>query len=254
MATIYQSWYQDVLLLFNKYYRKPAVTSYHNNRMFKFSGVEFETDSDRMLCEENVAVVESIKEADKETISFLIVTDSNTPAGYIKLQLVMEGTLVESKHLQNLKDRYHEFDIKLTKTDDLERVFFLDFPIENKTTNTPAVTFKKFRDDDTEISMDVVFSFRCKTWPTMAQEWLFRTRMYGWPTQDTIQELKSLGFFVVKKGHPFSSDIDLEWRISFSLQERKLLFNLTSVQYKCFVLLKMINRDVINLSCITTYH
>lgn len=206
-----------------------------------------------MLCDEQVAVVESIEEADKERISFLIVADSNTPAGYIKLQLVMEGILVESKHLRCLMSRYVKFDTKLTKTDVLERVFFLDFPL-HKTTNTPAVTFKKFRDTDTEVNMDIVFSFRCKKWAIMAQEWLFRKRMYGWPSQDTIQELASLGFFVVKKGHPFSLDIDLEWRISFSLQERKLIFNLTSVQYKCFVLLKMINRDIINLSCITTYH
>ncbi|CAG2243543.1 unnamed protein product [Mytilus edulis] len=69
-----------------------------------------------------------------------------------------------------------------------------------------------------------------------------------------IEELRLLGFFVVRKGHPFSSEVDLEWRISFSLQERKLICNLTDIQHKCYIVLKMINRDIINLDCITSYH
>ncbi|CAC5364795.1 unnamed protein product [Mytilus coruscus] len=104
------------------------------------------------------------------------------------------------------------------------------------------------------LNVDMVKSYRCTTWPTMAQEWLSRHRSFGWPTTDTIQELKSLGFFVVRKGHPLSTDIDTEWRISLSLQERKLIMNLTDVQYKCYVVLKMLNRDTIMLNCITSYH
>ncbi|XP_052083849.1 uncharacterized protein LOC127721205 [Mytilus californianus] len=100
----------------------------------------------------------------------------------------------------------------------------------------------------------MVWSYRCKQWPADAQEWLTRRRYNGWPTEYTINELKSLGYFVVRKGHPSSSEIDLEWRISLTLQERKLMFNLTDVQYKCYVLLKMLNRDIINLECITSYH
>lgn len=69
-----------------------------------------------------------------------------------------------------------------------------------------------------------------------------------------IQDLKSLGFFVVRKSHPLSSDLDIEWRISLSLQERKLMMNLKDVQYKCNVVLKMLNREVIKLDCICSFY
>ncbi|CAC5423765.1 unnamed protein product [Mytilus coruscus] len=49
-------------------------------------------------------------------------------------------------------------------------------------------------------------------------------------------------------------EIDLEWRISLSLQERKLMFNLTDVQYKCYVVLKMLNQNNLNLDCLTSFH
>ncbi|CAG2190822.1 unnamed protein product [Mytilus edulis] len=104
------------------------------------------------------------------------------------------------------------------------------------------------------LNADDVKSYRCKTWPTMANEWLIRDRSYGLPNEETIEKLKSLGFFVVRKGHPFSSEIDLEWRISLSLQERELMFNLTDVQHKCYIILKMFNREVIDMTGITTYH
>lgn len=61
-------------------------------------------------------------------------------------------------------------------------------------------------------------------------------------------------FLCYKKGHPFSSEIDLEWRISFSLQERELMFSLTDVHHKCNMILKMFNRDIIKLDYITSYH
>ncbi|CAC5366551.1 unnamed protein product [Mytilus coruscus] len=66
--------------------------------------------------------------------------------------------------------------------------------------------------------------------------------------------MKSFGFFVIKKGHPASKERDLEWRISFSLQERKLMFSLTDVQHKCYIVLKMLNRNIIKLIDVTSYH
>lgn len=61
-------------------------------------------------------------------------------------------------------------------------------------------------------------------------------------------------FLCYKKGNPFSSEIDLEWRISFSLQERELMFSLTDVQHKCYMILKMFNRDIIKLEYIASLH
>ncbi|CAC5364794.1 unnamed protein product [Mytilus coruscus] len=187
-------------------------------------------DLDAMECDERVLVIEDIRKANLHRASLLIVKELETPAGYVKLQLVMSGVPCTSMHWSYLRNDIY-------KTDRLGRIVLFDLPTLNN-----------------------VFMFsRSKNKPALkseniAQEWLSRQRVFGWPSDDTINELKSYGFFVIKKGHTLSSEIDLEWRISFSLQERILMFSLTDIQHKCYVVLKMINRDIIKLDYITSYH
>ncbi|CAG2239172.1 unnamed protein product [Mytilus edulis] len=176
-----------------------------------------------------------------------------TPAGYVKLQLVIEDKPCTSEYWDiighiNLVDMNRLF--KIDKKDRLvlvECTWLVKHKLFVRAKNKPC-------DKSSALHMDNVISFRCKTWPTMAKEWLHRHRRFGWPTQETIEKLKSFGFFVVRKGNPLSLEIDLEWRISLSLQERQLMFDLTDVQHKCYIVLKTFNREVICLDCITTYH
>ncbi len=49
----------------------------------------------------------------------------------------------------------------------------------------------------------------------------------------------------------------MEWRTSFSLQERELMRNLNTVQYKCYVLMKYVKKDMITSGLgdsISSYH
>ena len=65
------------------------------------------------------------------------------------------------------------------------------------------------------------------------------------------------GCFVVGVGHSSSREQHIEWRLSFSLQERLLMFSLNPTQHKCYVLLKMIKKDIIKAEigeCISSYH
>ncbi|CAC5366293.1 unnamed protein product [Mytilus coruscus] len=47
------------------------------------------SDTDGVLCDENYPVIEDITKADKNRICLLIVRDPESPAGYVKLQLVV---------------------------------------------------------------------------------------------------------------------------------------------------------------------
>ncbi|VDI54846.1 cyclic GMP-AMP synthase, partial [Mytilus galloprovincialis] len=207
-------------------------------------------DLDAMECDERMSVIEDIRKANLHRASLLIVTELETPAGYVKLQLVMKGVPCTYMHWPYLRSFIF---IDFYKTDRLGRIVLFDLPTLNnvfmfsRSKNKPALKSENS-------NFDMVNSYRCKSWPHVANEWLSRQRVFGWPTDDTINELKSYGFFVVKKGHELSSEIDLEWRISFSHQERTLMFSLTDVQHKCYVVLKMINRDIIKLDYITSYH
>ena len=98
----------------------------------------------------------------------------------------------------------------------------------------------------TEIpQLDHVLAFKCKGWPDSAAEWLSRLRRYNWPPAHLIDKMKESGFFLVPVGRSKSRERALEWRISLSLQERLLMFNLTPVQFKCYVLLKLTKKDII---------
>ncbi|CAG2190834.1 unnamed protein product [Mytilus edulis] len=235
-----------------------TVTWYNTGSAFEGTVTpDVPNDLDFIRCQEWPSVIQEIaKDEEDDKFSLLIVRDTNTPDGYVKLQLVKGKTPLTSAHRPSLKDNFPNMH-PCFKIDKSQRLVLCDFLMTydgkhmfSREKNKPAVKHVNYYG----LNADNVISYRCKTWPSMANEWLTRLRVNDWPSKDMIQDMKSLGFFVVRKGHPFSRGTDLEWRISLSLQERKLVYNLTNVQHKCYVFLKMINRDIINLECITSYH
>ncbi|XP_052070872.1 uncharacterized protein LOC127709398 isoform X2 [Mytilus californianus] len=212
------------------------------------------TDFDAISCDDNVIVIEDISKAVQNRYSLLIIRDPRRPAGYVKLQIVrgkVPGTIADLS--------FYDSKFKgLFEIDECKRILLTEIIGEHKDKkpymprpkNKPAATIGNYNG----ISIDVVTCYRSKHWPIEANEWLTRKRCNGWPTKDVINELKLLGYFLVRKGHVLSLEKDFEWRISLTLQERKLIFDLTDVQFKCYVVLKMLNRDIINVECITSYH
>lgn len=108
------------------------------------------------------------------------------------------------------------------------------------------------------LATDMVYAYQCKKWLRGNRSWLNRSRKYNWPTPNMIKEMEGLGFFVVPVGHPKSGERQNEWRISFSLQERYLVQSFNPTQFKCYVLLKFINKDIIfhfiKKKSLTSYH
>ena len=98
----------------------------------------------------------------------------------------------------------------------------------------------------------------CTEWPECAQEWLSRRRIHGWPSKELIKQCKSLGFIVVSACHPASDEKQFQWRISFSHPERLLVTQFNSVQLKCYILLKIIKKELIQQEIkedtLTSYH
>ncbi|XP_052083848.1 uncharacterized protein LOC127721204 [Mytilus californianus] len=264
----------------NDYYRKTCQRSYITQEIIKnfldapeFSnyivGGIFEasntpgifTDIDAIGCDDSLDVIEDISKAEKNRDSLLIIKEQDTPPGYCKLQFVKRSVPYTIRHFSLIEidckrffqiDRFERIVLTNFAYDSGERFCHFSRPHNKCAAQLGPVFDVKY--NDTLAKCDMVWCYRCKQWPTEAQEWLTRRRYNGWPTKSTFDELKPLGYFVVRKGHPCSSEIDLEWRISLTLQERTLVSSLTDVQYKCYVLLKMLNRDIINLECITSYH
>ncbi|KAL3881049.1 hypothetical protein ACJMK2_033247 [Sinanodonta woodiana] len=104
---------------------------------------------------------------------------------------------------------------------------------------------------------DNVYTIPCKTWPTEANEWIKRPRLKGWPTPEVIQKVVHTACTLVPLGNPSSEDQDIEWRISFLLGERELMWSLNNCQYYVFITLKYILKmhlDKLFPDTISTFH
>ena len=97
--------------------------------------------------------------------------------------------------------------------------------------------------------MDNVDCIRCTFWPNEASEWQGRPRHFGWPTEDDILSITDFGFHLVPIGHPHSDTSEMEWRISFSIAERTLVWSFNHIQMQCYALMKIILKQFINLRC-----
>ena len=103
--------------------------------------------------------------------------------------------------------------------------------------------------DESESGSDMVASIHCAFWPRDATEWIQRNRQFGWPTLDDISSVFNFGCHLVAVGHPKSKTGSLEWRISFSVAERTLVWSFNHVQLQCYALMKIILKQFIKIKC-----
>ena len=94
----------------------------------------------------------------------------------------------------------------------------------------PSIEAWSEYDDKSESGTDRVQSIQCPFWPNGAEEWIERPRFYGWPTPSDIADIVNFGCHLVPVGHPLSPRKEMEWRISFSVAERTLVWSFNHVQ------------------------
>ncbi|XP_060561625.1 uncharacterized protein LOC132721354 [Ruditapes philippinarum] len=113
------------------------------------------------------------------------------------------------------------------------------------TSNGPATTYA---------NVDTVKCLKINQWPDEAIKWRTRKRTNNWPSKVTLDSLeKDVSCYVVPVGSKSSRDQDMEWRISFTEIERHLIWSMNDTQFKCFVLLKALNKQYLK-DIISSYH
>ena len=80
------------------------------------------------------------------------------------------------------------------------------------------------------------------SWPPCALDFLTRPRQYDWPSRKLIDKIKNAGCLVVAVGHPQSDNKDNEWRWSFSVAEKELIFHMSDAMHGCMYVLKAIKK------------
>ena len=92
---------------------------------------------------------------------------------------------------------------------------------------------------------------KCKSWPEIAREWILRKRCFGWPSQEMINEIVKQGCGLVPVGIKVPNGSENEWRLSFNLAEKYLVFTLNHTQLMIYGMLKIISQhdDISGLLC-----
>ena len=90
---------------------------------------------------------------------------------------------------------------------------------------------------------------RCHFWPKGAVEWKRRLRHFQWPTERDISYIVNFGCHLVPIGHPLSTQKEMEWRISFSVAEKALVWSFNHVQMQCYAVMKIILKEFIKPNC-----
>ena len=113
----------------------------------------------------------------------------------------------------------------------------------------PSVETRDKYEDITKPGQDNVVSIRCPFWPSTATEWINRPRHFGWPKQTDVEVITNFGCHLVPVGHPLSNQSHLEWRISFSVAERILVWSFNEVQMQCYAVMKLLFKEFIKRKC-----
>ena len=93
--------------------------------------------------------------------------------------------------------------------------------------------------------LDIATCVRCHKWISEAEPWIYRSRR-NWPSLDLIAKCGMFGVLFVPigcKGSPYES---IEWRLSFSVQEKWLIMSWNHTQLLCYAFLKVLLKEVIN--------
>ena len=265
-----------------KLYRENAYTRdiSHNlifgdiSRCYTFgSGIEgtqtpgMNSDFDTALVDQTIEVFIKCSSSSGGKLGVIVVQDETTPPGHVKLQMIFDnkpfqgtcglfGLLLDELNTSLSSSSSED----LWLPDDKGRLVITKkpgymLPIPNFTRH--GVAFKMDNKGDYPDAY-FVFALQSKVLPDCVSDCFMRKRNSGFLTASVVEACKSYGCLFVHKKHCQSKDSRLLWRISPSHQERFLMFNFNSVQHKCYVLLKLIKKDIINQALgtevLTSYH
>lgn len=94
---------------------------------------------------------------------------------------------------------------------------------------------------------DYVPCLHCPKWPTMADSWSERKRSTDWPRKGLISDIIGSGCYVVPVSHHDNDNepYHTEWRLSFSIAEKRLVHSLSIEQRQSYIITKLIMKQVI---------
>ena len=98
---------------------------------------------------------------------------------------------------------------------------------------------------DKDGCIDIALALQSRQWISIANQWITRSNC-SWPSSDVKSQIIEHGVLFVPIGSKGSQNEDIEWRISFSVGEKLLIYSFTHTQLLCYALMKILIKDVVN--------
>jgi tetratricopeptide (TPR) repeat protein len=93
--------------------------------------------------------------------------------------------------------------------------------------------------------VDMALALQSRQWISIANQWITRYNC-SWPRSDVKSHIIEHGVLFVPIGSKGSKNEHIEWRISFSVSEKILIYSFTQTQLLCYALMKILIKDVVN--------
>ena len=240
-----------------------CLRSVHQKEKVYFTGSKSEgldlpgSDEDYMVDMNNILrikVSQSLDQKDAFLYNTLFMSTENIHPGFalLDLQYLHQTPLMHPFLYQITKNMYGRqyLSSDLFVQNNVSRVRNMNMPyIQSVQRQGPSTEFWVIGQNTSESGTDNVFSIHCPFWPNESSEWVQRLRHYSWPTLQDISTITDFGFHLVAVGHPHSDTKPIEWRISFSVAERTLVWSFNHVQMQCYALMKIILKEFIKVRC-----
>ena len=202
---------------------------------FRFSS----SDDDYMFIFNDVRVIHSMSQCrlyDVNTTLLLMETEQTRP-GFVLLRLI--GNANNSDIIRSCVP----FQSGIYVSSQKWRDGFSNFPNLSLTIHGPCTSATS-----SEGEFDFAFCVKSEIFPKSAIGCIRRLHERGWPSPQVLQAIVSGGCHFVAISSKLSDVELLEWRLSFSMAETKLIHAMNHTQFLCYGLLKIFLKEAINVN------
>ncbi|XP_062596722.1 uncharacterized protein LOC134258196 [Saccostrea cucullata] len=201
------------------------------------------SDPDFMLWSSDHKVICDLSQISFYRISqhtVILMECGDLPPGFSRLNLMSQSNNSQTISSCVVVNNKAYLSSTLFRDNHLRFVRSCNVPLTNAFPHGPCSKYSLFQEADTGLA----FCIQSHHWPKLALPWIERCCERGWPEQNVLDGILNGGFHVVPIGS--TSENELEWRISFSKAEHKVLYSMNHCQFLCYGLLKKFLKEVVN--------
>ncbi|XP_060555756.1 uncharacterized protein LOC132716490 [Ruditapes philippinarum] len=210
--------------------------------------IGLDSDVDRVIVDYDYNVIQDWAEWKQNKRNLLLIQDENVTPGYCFLQLLRSDEPIFETNIPN-EHYIRDSNGRILLRHSFLTSIFREITEQHGPSN--AVSGVNGYCDN-----DIVFAFPCNSWPQSTSHFLERAAVMRWLSSESIRYAGSYDCFVVGACSKIAAYPELEWRLSTSLPERCLMFNLNITQLQCYVLMKIFLKTFLNaqnVSALSTF-